>query len=513
MKPPSVFIIASNADYAPAWRVHQQLLERGMDCFFCDEAQLRVGEKGYLAKAERSLEAAGGLVVVAGSRERVESEWVRHMWRKYLEKPGRDRPVATMRCEGMVEEDLPRTLRRGGSLAFPEELAALSDRLTHPGEIRRPAPEKPTEGRRTMRILTAVTALNVLILGAVIWLLMAQGGRFVADAGAARPEGANYIVQSSDGKPAAGSKGPGQPENTAAGLAGAGGSGEGTLTMDAGFSAKAGSGALVPLGESAAAGDVDNTPPAGTPLYLTLGDVKLTFVFIPPGSFDMGSPEDEVRRGLDEPLHRVEISRGFWLARTECTQGLWRTVMGTEPSKFTGHPDLPVESVSWYDMAGSNDSFFSRMNRHRLLPAGWAFALPSEAQWEYACRAGTQTAFHFGKTITSSLANFDGLLPYENGAAGAYLGHTTRAGSYPPNPWGLYDMHGNVAEFCADKYVHQPAGQRDPLVTEGVDGRVVRGGSWWYHAWNCRSAWRESVSENLAIDDNTGFRLAIVPER
>jgi formylglycine-generating enzyme required for sulfatase activity len=252
-----------------------------------------------------------------------------------------------------------------------------------------------------------------------------------------------------------------------------------------------------------------DTPVAGTPLYVSLGEARLTFVFIPPGSFVMGSPAGELRRDTDEPQVPVEITRGFWLARTECTQALWRKVMDKDPSRFTGHPELPVESVSWNDVAGPDDSFLARMNRHpRHLPPGWGYALPTEAQWEYACRAGTTTPFSFGSVLNGALANCDGLLPYGTEEPGPYIDHTTRAGSYPPNPWGLYDMHGNVSELCADSYTKAPPGGRDPLVTSGA-GRVIRGGSWWHHGWGCRSAARESVSESA--DYTLGFRLAIVP--
>ena len=164
--------------------------------------------------------------------------------------------------------------------------------------------------------------------------------------------------------------------------------------------------------------------------------------WIEPGTFQMGSPADEPERYDDEgPQHPVTISRGFWLFDTACTQALWEAVMGDNPSQFKG-ADRPVKNVRWNDC----QTFLQRVNE-RL--SGLDLALPSEAQWEYACRAGTTTPFSFGATITPEQVNYNGDYPYAGGKKGLNRQETVPVASLPPNPWGLYEMHGNVYEWCA----------------------------------------------------------------
>ena len=166
--------------------------------------------------------------------------------------------------------------------------------------------------------------------------------------------------------------------------------------------------------------------------------------WIEPGSFLMGSPEDEPEREEREgPVHQVTLSRGFWLADTACTQALWQAVMGTNPSSFTGDPERPVEQVSWEDV----QEFLGKLEA--LLP-GYAAALPTEVEWEYACRAGSRTPFSFGEQISPKEVNYDGNYPYAGGEKGEYRETTVAVRSLPPNAWGLYEMHGNVDEWCAD---------------------------------------------------------------
>jgi sulfatase modifying factor 1 len=172
-----------------------------------------------------------------------------------------------------------------------------------------------------------------------------------------------------------------------------------------------------------------------------------------PGHFLMGSPPEEPEREDDEVQHEVTLSRGFWLADTACTQALWQAVTGANPSEFQDDVRNPVENVSWNDV----QTFLSELNRR--VP-GLQARLPSEAEWEYACRAGTTTPFSFGDNITPEQVNYDGNHPYAGGEKGLYRQKTVPVGSLPANPWGLYEMHGNVWEWCADWYGDYPTRRR-----------------------------------------------------
>jgi formylglycine-generating enzyme required for sulfatase activity len=160
----------------------------------------------------------------------------------------------------------------------------------------------------------------------------------------------------------------------------------------------------------------------------------------------MGSPEDERGRDNDERQHPVTLTRGFWLAETACTQAQWKAVMGDNPSRFQNEPKSaqhPVEIVSWNDVA----KFIKRLNR--AVP-GLEARLPTEAEWEYACRAGTATAFSFGDSITPEQVNYKGGRRNAGGAKGEYRQRTVPVKSLAPNSWGLHEMHGNVWEWCSD---------------------------------------------------------------
>ena len=169
----------------------------------------------------------------------------------------------------------------------------------------------------------------------------------------------------------------------------------------------------------------------------------------------MGSPEDEDGRLECETQHEVTLTRGFWLAETPTTQELWKAVMESNRSfegdnlSFEGD-NLPVELVSWNE----RQDFIERIQKD--APDGLNFCLPNDAQWEYACRAGTTTPFSFGSTLNGDKANCKGSYPYDTNEKGRYLHKTTTVGGYPPNAWGLYDMHGNVREWCEDWYEHYP---------------------------------------------------------
>ncbi len=223
--------------------------------------------------------------------------------------------------------------------------------------------------------------------------------------------------------------------------------------------------------------------------------------WIAPGTFQMGSLEGEVDRSDDETQHEVTLTRGYWLADTACTQALWQAVMGDNPSEFKDDPANPVEQVSWDDI----QVFLARLNER--VP-GLGAGLPTEAQWENACRAGTATPLSFGDNITPAQVNYNGEFPYADGKKGQVRERTVPVQSLPPNLWGLYEMHGNVWEWCADWYGDYPEGpQIDPSgPPEGVS-RVLRGGSWISGGQHCRAATRFRFGPGGRISD-IGFRLA-----
>ena len=241
--------------------------------------------------------------------------------------------------------------------------------------------------------------------------------------------------------------------------------------------------------------------PYGLWMGLTVGGVRQAFRWIPPGRFLMGSPEDEAERLDDEIQHEVILSQGFWLTDTACTQALWQMVMGENPSRFKG-AERPVEQVSWEDTSVFIDRFNTQVDDLNLR-------LPTEAEWEYACRGGTRTPFWFGDTISTDQVNYDGNTPYTGGKGGQYRGETVEVKSLPCNGWGLYQMHGNVWEWCTDWYGDYPAATvTDPAGPEGEgEGRVLRGGGWGSGGWYVRSAQRFYFTPD-GRSYLIGFRLA-----
>jgi formylglycine-generating enzyme required for sulfatase activity len=218
---------------------------------------------------------------------------------------------------------------------------------------------------------------------------------------------------------------------------------------------------------------------------LTIEGVTQRFRWILPGTFRMGSPESEPERYANELQHEVTLTQGFWLADTACTQALWQAVMSGNPSTFKDDPRNPVETVSWEDA----QRFIAALNAR--VP-GLQARLPTEAEWEYACRAGTTTPFSFGENITPEQVNYHGGYPYAGGKEGLNRQRTVPVASLPANPWGVYEMHGNVWEWCQDWYGEYPSGpQVDPRgpAEEGAE-RVLRGGSWISFGRYCRSAYR-----------------------
>ena len=251
-----------------------------------------------------------------------------------------------------------------------------------------------------------------------------------------------------------------------------------------------------------------------------INSIGMRFAPIPVGEFMMGSAASERGRNEDEHQHRVAITVPFYLGVYEVTQTEYLRVMGRNPSCFsrTGKGGakvrdvdtsrLPVEMVSW-ENATEFCRRLSELSEEKL--AGRVYGLPTEAEWEYACRAGTRTVFHCGDSLSSAQANFDGSKPYGTAPKGVGLDRTTTVGSYEPNAWGLYDMHGNVWEFCQDWYsdnYYESAPAYDPTGPARGFWRVSRGGAWGYKGANCRSAFR--IGGPPPRNQYGGFRVALV---
>ncbi len=229
----------------------------------------------------------------------------------------------------------------------------------------------------------------------------------------------------------------------------------------------------------------------------------MEFVYVPGGCFQMGSPKSEDSRYDDEgPQHEVCV-KGFWMGKYEVTQAQWETIMKNNPSYFKG-ANRPVEQVSWND----TQAFLQKMNGR----GQGEFRLPSEAEWEYAARAGTTTPFFFGETISAAQANYNGNYTYGNGNKGVYREQTTDVGSFPSNDFGLYDMHGNVWEWVADTYHDSYNGAPTDGSIWGSLGdkkaKVLRGGSWYDNPSNCRSANR-GWSDPDPRSYNLGARVVV----
>lgn len=234
----------------------------------------------------------------------------------------------------------------------------------------------------------------------------------------------------------------------------------------------------------------------------------MEFMLIPAGGFDMGSPLEEPLRDTGEIMHRVILSKAFYMQSTEVTVGQWRSVMGRrflDPE--SGSSDLPITTVSWFDCA----EFIKRMNEK----GEGIYRLPTEAEWEYACRAGSRDAFHWGSGIDCTKAMF-GNSSRETGECTAFLkakavqvDGPARVGSYGPNAWGLFDMHGNVWEWCRDWYGDYPRGQvTDPIGPDSGNMKVRRGGSWLSEGSHLRCANRAHAHPASRFR-STGLRLVM----
>jgi formylglycine-generating enzyme required for sulfatase activity len=272
------------------------------------------------------------------------------------------------------------------------------------------------------------------------------------------------------------------------------------------------------------AGSSEGTPAASF-RGARAGDERLVagvrLCWCPPGRFTMGSPPHEAGRRPDEAQVDVVLTRGFWMARFEVTQRQWRADSGGFPERpptaaFGLGDEFPVYWVSHADAEQFCARLTTRAHGERCLPSSWSFRLPTEAQWEYACRAGTTTATAFGDTLLREDANFDP--DASAGRPGSRArGRAVRVGSYRPNPWGLCDMHGNVFEWCHDWYHARLPGGVDPDLSDrpgvrnadGTYSRCRRGGTWNDPAAFCRSALRLRY-EPERRSDHIGFRVAAV---
>jgi formylglycine-generating enzyme required for sulfatase activity len=291
--------------------------------------------------------------------------------------------------------------------------------------------------------------------------------------------------------------------------------------------------------------------PSSKNIRQTTNSVGMQLALVPAGRFDMGSPDEEAGRyPYERPQHRVQISQPFYLGIHEVTQAEWESIMGTNPSSFAPTGDskekiadlntrkFPVEQISWYDAI----YFCNQLSRKEKLPAyyelknifrkkeriasgtvtvlgGLGYRLPTEAEWELACRAGTTTTFCFGAQLNEKHANVDGEFPYGASSDIPPLGRTTTVGSYQPNAFGLYDMHGNVSEWCFDWFHNKIYAKRtgitvDPVVsildadvTTPKELKVHRGGDFWLDADAARSAFRNGNTPGFYLD-NIGVRLA-----
>ena len=211
------------------------------------------------------------------------------------------------------------------------------------------------------------------------------------------------------------------------------------------------------------------------------GGVALTLVLVPAGEFLMGSPADEPGRFHNETQHRVTLAQPFWIGKCELTQSQWTALGLKNRSRFRG-PGRPVDYPSWRNCRAALKALNAK------VPGG-GFALPTEAQWEYACRAGTATPFHFGTTLSTDQAEFNGEQPYAASPIGENRKTTQPVASYPPNAWGLHDMHGNLWEWCSSLYKPYPYKPHDGREDPTAEGdRVRRGGGWLITAQFCRSA-------------------------
>jgi formylglycine-generating enzyme required for sulfatase activity len=254
-----------------------------------------------------------------------------------------------------------------------------------------------------------------------------------------------------------------------------------------------------------------------------VNSIGMKFALIPAGTFLMGSPPGEKQRSKDEEQHEVTLTRPFYLGVFPVTQAQWQAIMGSNPSYFcaTGEgkdevrgmrtDDFPVEQVSWEDVMDFLKKLAALKEERE---AGREYRLPTEAEWEFACRGGAAEyqVFHYGNSLSSTQANYNGSYPYGGASEGPYLERTSEVGAYEPNGFGLFDMHGNVWEWCSDWYdtdYYKTSPRRDPAGPAEGTSRVLRGGSWDCFGQRCRSAWRNGTEPTNRYA-YLGFRVVLV---
>ena len=248
--------------------------------------------------------------------------------------------------------------------------------------------------------------------------------------------------------------------------------------------------------------------------------LKMPLIWCEPHSFLAGSPTDEPRRRANEGPVEVELTEGYWLGQYEVTQEQWESLMNSQPSAFSASGrgwdrvrdmdtrQLPVESITWEEAMSFCERLTEVERKAGRLAPGWKYTLPTEPQWENACRAGSSTATAFGDQLSSRQANFNGYEPYNGAEYGPSLGRAVRVGSYEPNAWGFYDIQGNVWEHCHNWYSDPPIGGTDPSGPQTGTLRVSRGGSWWGGGWNSRCSFRYWFEPDKN-DWGVGFRVAL----
>ena len=230
----------------------------------------------------------------------------------------------------------------------------------------------------------------------------------------------------------------------------------------------------------------------------------MEFVFVDSGSFYMGLKPDDIGPLKGAYYHQVKITKPFYIGKYEVTQGQWKKVMGNNPSHFNDLGDeYPVESINWF----AANSFIDSLNKYN---PGAKFRLPTEAEWEYVSRAGTTTPYSTGDNLTTDQANYYGDLPYKNYPKGLIRNHPTPVGYFDANPWGIYDMHGNVWEWCQDWFCDYPKHYvMDPLGDCKSDLKVIRGGSWYFNA-ECARSGRRYTHRPEDKGFSLGFRVVRV---
>jgi formylglycine-generating enzyme required for sulfatase activity len=242
----------------------------------------------------------------------------------------------------------------------------------------------------------------------------------------------------------------------------------------------------------------------GPPESIIEPQTGMVLVAIEPGTFDMGSRPDELGRGDDEVPRRVTLTKRIFMGRFEVTQAEWAIVMRHDPSHFAGCSRCPVENVDFYEV----DEFISNLNAQSTF---MRYRLPTEAEWEYACRAGQTTPFSTGIQLSGADANVDARFPYGDGPAGQSYNRTLPVGRFAPNAWGLFDMHGNVWEWTNDWYgPYDPFSLNDPIGAPPGGRRVIRGGSWHFDVNSARCALRYTHAPQDK-GYSLGFRIVAEP--